>query len=72
MYQKFITNINAETSLPHMNGLGILDLTTFSWKEAISLFSMMTGDGWEILAIKVYPEGVYAFVIERIIDLSEA
>mgnify|MGYP000433298247 FL=1 len=51
-----------------MNNLGILNLSELRWDDAIELLELVQSDGWEILAIKVLPEGVLAFVQERIVE----
>jgi len=51
-----------------MNNLGILNLSELRWDEAMELLELVQSDGWEILAIKVLPEGVLAFVEERIVE----
>jgi len=51
-----------------MNNLGILNLSELSWDEAMELLELVHSDGWEILAIKVLPEGVLALVRERIVE----
>jgi len=51
-----------------MNNLGILNLSELSWDEAMELLEIVRLDGWEILAIKVLPEGVLAFIQERIVE----
>ena len=51
-----------------MHNIGLFNLSDLTWDEAISLLEMAISDGWEVLAIKVLPEGVYAFVQERIVE----
>jgi len=51
-----------------MNNLGILNLSELRWDEAMELLELVHSDGWEILAIKFLPEGVLAFVQERIVE----
>jgi len=51
-----------------MNNLGILNLSKLTWDEAMELLELVSSDGWEILAIKVLPEGVLAFIQERIVE----
>jgi hypothetical protein len=51
-----------------MDNIGILNLSELSWDEAIELLELVLSDGWEILAIKVLPEGVIAFIQERIVE----
>ncbi len=51
-----------------MNNLGILNLSELSWDEAMELLELVNSDGWEVLAIKLLPEGVFAFIQERIVE----
>jgi len=51
-----------------MDNLGILNLSNLSWDEAMELLELVNSDGWEVLAIKLLPEGVFAFIQERIIQ----
>ena len=51
-----------------MNNMGILNLSNLNWDEATELLELIRSDGWEILAIKVLPEGVLAFIQERIVE----
>ena len=51
-----------------MKNLGILNLSELSWDEAMELLEFVCSDGWEILAIKFLPEGVLAFIQERIVE----
>jgi len=51
-----------------MNNLGMLNLSELNWDEAMELLELVCSDGWEILAIKCLPEGVFAFIQERIIE----
>jgi len=55
-----------------MDGLGIFDLSSSTWEEAKWWFSVLQNDGWEILAIKCYPDGVYLFAKEVITDFIES
>jgi len=59
---------NSIFEAPKMNNLGILNLSELSWDEAMELLELVHSDGWEILAIKLLPEGVLAFVQERIVE----
>ncbi|RLI12724.1 hypothetical protein DRO35_02345 [Candidatus Bathyarchaeota archaeon] len=51
-----------------MNNIGVLNLSELTWDEATKLLELVLSDGWEILAIKLTPEGVFAFVEERILE----
>jgi len=51
-----------------MNNLGILNLSELSWDEAMELLELVNSDGWEVLAIKLLPEGVFAFIQECIVE----
>ena len=51
-----------------MNNLGILNLSELNWDEAMELLELVCSDGWEVLAIKFLPEGVLAFIQERIVE----
>ena len=51
-----------------MNNIGMLNLSELNWDEAIKLLELVSSDGWEILAIKLIPEGVFAFIEERIFE----
>jgi hypothetical protein len=51
-----------------MDNIGLLNLSELSWDEAMELLELVLSDGWEVLAIKVLPEGVLAFVQERIVE----
>jgi len=51
-----------------MDNIGLLKLSDLTWEEAMSLLDLVISDGWEVLAIKVLPEGVYAFIQERIVE----
>lgn len=51
-----------------MDNIGILNLSELIWDEAMELLELVLSDGWEILAIKVLPEGVIAFIQERIVE----
>jgi len=51
-----------------MNNIGILNLSELNWDEATKLLELVLSDGWEILAIKLLPEGVFAFIEERIFE----
>ncbi|RJS82974.1 hypothetical protein CW706_06530 [Candidatus Bathyarchaeota archaeon] len=51
-----------------MNNIGVLNLSELTWDEAAKLLELVLSDGWEILAIKLTPEGVFAFVEERILE----
>jgi len=51
-----------------MNNLGVLNLSELRWDEAMELLELVHSDGWEVLAIKVFPEGVLAFIQERIVE----
>jgi len=51
-----------------MRNLGILNLSELSWDEAMELLELVISDGWEVIAIKLLPEGVLAFIQERIVE----
>jgi hypothetical protein len=54
-----------------MNNIGIVNLSELMWNEAMGLLEMMLSDGWEIMAIKALPDGVWALVQERILELID-
>ena len=55
-----------------LSGLGVFDLSKATWKDVGWWVSLLENDGWEILAIKYYPnEGVFLFAKEVIIDFLE-
>jgi|GEM_PF-3381457 len=51
-----------------MNNIGILNLSKLDWDDAMEMLDMLLVDGWEIMAIKLLPDGVWALVQERIIE----
>ncbi|MBS7614285.1 hypothetical protein KEJ18_00885 [Candidatus Bathyarchaeota archaeon] len=51
-----------------MDNISILNLSKFEWDDAMKLLNMLLLDGWEIMAIKLLPDGVWALVQERIIE----
>ncbi len=51
-----------------MNNIGIVNLSELVWNEAMGLLEMLLSDGWEIMAIKVLPDGVWVLVQERILE----
>jgi len=54
-----------------LNGLGAINLSNCSWRDFDWLAEVLPSDGWEILAIKVYPEGVYMFIKQVIKEFLE-
>jgi len=54
-----------------LSGLGIFDLSKATWKDVEWWVSLLENDGWEILAIKCYPEGIFLFAKEVIIDFLD-
>ena len=53
-----------------IKNLGLVDLSGYTWDEAMDLLSMFVNDGWEV-TIKVQ-NGVYAVVKEVIAEFLEA
>ena len=51
-----------------MDNIGLLNLSDLEWDEAMELLQLLLSDGWEVLAIKALPDGVWALVQERIIE----
>jgi hypothetical protein len=51
-----------------MDNIGLLNLSNLEWDEAMELLQLLLSDGWEVLAIKALPDGVWALVQERIIE----
>ena len=54
-----------------MNNIGLVDLSKYTLKDARELLSWFVKDGWEILAIKQEPDGVWALVQERVLEWIE-
>jgi len=51
-----------------MNNIGILNLSKLDWDDAMEMLDMLLVGGWEIMAIKLLHDGVWALVQERIIE----
>lgn len=47
--------------------MALINLAELEWDEAMELLEQHLNDGWEVLAIKVLPDGVWALVQERIV-----
>jgi len=50
-----------------MKNIALVNLTELEWDEAMELLEQHLSDGWEVLAIKALPDGVWALVQERIV-----
>jgi len=51
-----------------MDNIGLLNLSELEWDEAMELLQLILSDGWEVIAIKLLPDGVWALVQERIVE----
>ena len=51
-----------------MKNVGLLNLSMLNWDEAEELLETVCADGWEVLAIKLTPEGAFALIQERIVE----